>query len=113
MNNLYNSVRSYLRVDTSLEKREYGFKDACSRLVELDETIVLPKSYKMQNINEQEPLCSDVAEFSGSISQSNNVIKFTQRLALKKRVYEAEDWADFRDAVLKHKSFSNYIILTK
>ena len=42
MNNLYNQVRSYLRIDTSLKERKYGFKDGCSRLVELDETIQLP-----------------------------------------------------------------------
>ena len=42
MNNLYNSIKSFLRIDTSLEKREFGFKDACSRLVEQDETIQLP-----------------------------------------------------------------------
>ena len=39
MNNLYNQVKSYLRINTDLEERRYGFKDACSRLVELDETI--------------------------------------------------------------------------
>ena len=34
MNNLYNQVRSYLRIDTGVKERKYGFKDACSRLVE-------------------------------------------------------------------------------
>ena len=49
MNNLYNQVRSYLRIDTGVKERKYGFKDACSRLVELDETIQLPAGYKMAN----------------------------------------------------------------
>ena len=47
MNNLYNQVKSYLRINTDLEERRYGFKDACSRLVELDETIQLPTGYKL------------------------------------------------------------------
>ena len=44
MNNLYNQVKSFLRIDTKPENRAYGFKDACSRLVEQDETIRLPKA---------------------------------------------------------------------
>ena len=45
MNNLYNQVKSYLRIDTGMEERRYGFKDSCSRLVELDETVQLPDGY--------------------------------------------------------------------
>ena len=45
MNNLYNSVRSYLRINTSLDKRPYGFKDCCSRSAELDETHCVPDGY--------------------------------------------------------------------
>lgn len=39
LNNLYTQVLSYLRIDTSLEKRAYGFKDGCSRLVEMEENL--------------------------------------------------------------------------
>ena len=49
MNNLYNQVKSFLRIDTKPENRAYGFKDACSRLVEQDETIRLPKGYTLLN----------------------------------------------------------------
>ena len=49
MNNLYNQVRSYLRIDAEMKERKYGFKDACSRLVELDETIQLPSGYRLIN----------------------------------------------------------------
>ena len=45
MNNLYAGVQTHLRIRTDREERLYGFKDACSRLVELDETIQLPKGY--------------------------------------------------------------------
>ena len=49
MNNLYNQVKSFLRIDTKPENRTYGFKDACSRLVEQDETIRLPMgSYPLE-----------------------------------------------------------------
>ena len=36
-----------------------------------------------------------------------------QRLALKKRVYEASDWEGFRTAVNTHKRYGDYLIIVK
>jgi hypothetical protein len=113
MNNLYNQVKSYLRIDTSLSERKYGFKDACTRLVELNEVIKVPKGYKMV----AEPVSleshSEAADMNGSLSQTGDKITLDQTLTLKKRVYEASDWDGFRSAVNAHKSFDNYIIVKK
>jgi hypothetical protein len=113
MNNLYNQVKSYLRIDTSLSERKYGFKDACTRLVELNEVIKVPKGYKMI----AEPVSleshSEAADMNGSLSQTGDKITLDQTLTLKKRVYEASDWDGFRSAVNAHKSFDNYIIVKK
>jgi hypothetical protein len=113
MNNLYNQVKSYLRIDTSLSERKYGFKDACTRLVELNEVIKVPKGYKMV----AEPVSleshSDAADMNGTLSQTGDKITLDQSLTLKKRVYEASDWDGFRSAVNAHKSFDNYIIVKK
>lgn len=113
MNNLYNSVRTYLRIRTDLETRKYGFKDGCSRLVELDETLQLPSGYKMINDSRKENKFSDAADFEGSLIQKGGKIQMYQKLALKKRVYEASDWEGFRDAVNTHKSFGDYLIIKK
>ena len=113
MNNLYNRVRSYLRIDTSLEERRYGFKDACSRLVELDETIQLPSGYKLVNEPRKVSKFSDAANFEGSLIQKGHQIIMHQKLTLKKRVYEAADWQGFRDAVTTHQSFGDYLIIKK
>ena len=43
LSNLYSGIKSFMRVDTDKESRDYGFKDSCSRLVELKETMTLPK----------------------------------------------------------------------
>ena len=56
---------------------------------------------------------SPVADFNGSISFENNQIKIQQKLALKKRVYEAGDWDSFRKAVNEHKSFGESLIIKK
>lgn len=113
MNNLYNQVKSYLRIDTNLEERQYGFKDACSRLVELDETIQLPNGYRMTTEARDDRKESGAADFEGSLRQADNQIVLHQKLALKKRIYEAADWSGFRDAVNAHKAFGDYITIQK
>lgn len=113
MNNLYNQVKSYLRINTDLAERQYGFKDACSRLVELDETIQLPKGYTLLNEIKNENTQSDAADFEGSLSQQGDKVTLHQKLALKKRVYEASDWDGFRSAVNAHKGFGDYLIIKK
>lgn len=114
MNNLYNSIKSFLRIDTSLEERAYGFKDACSRLVEQEESIALPKGYSLvEGAQEPTSLQSNAADFEGSLQQVNNSVVLRQKLSLKKRVYEASDWKGFRAAVDAFKSYGNYLIIQK
>lgn len=113
MNDLYNQVKTYLRINTELEERQYGFKDGCSRLVELKETIRLPKGYRLINEPRTEEKKSDAADFHGTLTQEGNTLQMTQKLALKKRVYEASEWTGFRDAVNAHKSFGEYLVIKK
>ena len=113
MNNLYNQVKSYLRIDTDLEQREQGFKDGCSRLVELDETLQLPAGFKWANAARNDRKESGAADFEGSLQQVGNQVIMHQRLALKKRVYEASDWEGFRTAVNTHKRYGDYLIIVK
>lgn len=113
MNNLYKQVMTYLRIDTSVEQRKYGFKDACSRLVELDETLRLPAGYKLQGEALADELAGQAADFSGSLRQEGNTLKLQTRLTLKKRVYEASDWDSFRRAVEASKRYGDYVVLKK
>lgn len=83
MNNLYNQVRSYLRIDTEMKERKYGFKDACSRLVELDETIQLPSGYRLINGPKEDTMQGTGADFEGSLLQKGNRVVLHNRLALK------------------------------
>ena len=49
----------------------------------------------------------------GSLRQDGNKVVLHQKLALKKRVYEAGDWNGFRNAVNAHKSFGDYIVIKR
>lgn len=111
MNNLYNQVRSYLSI-YDLPERQNAFKDACSRLVELDETIEVPQGYRLTNALEDRKQHA-AADFEGSIRQQNNTIQIHQKLSLNKRVYEASDWEGVRAALNAHKAFGNYLIINQ
>lgn len=113
MNNLYNQVRSYLRINTDVKERKYGFKDGCSRLVELDETIQLPSGYTLLNESKADAMQGTGADFEGSLSQKGNKVTLHNRLALKKRVYQASDWDSFRRAVEAHKLYGEYLVIKK
>lgn len=113
MNNLYNSIKTYLRLNTSIEERKFGFTDACSRLVVLNETITLPVGYKIAKGWDEKYSSEGVVDFEGSLGQEGTAVVLHQKLALKKRVYQSGDWEGFRKAVLLHKEFGNYIVAEK
>ena len=91
MNNLYNSVKSFLRIDTDLKTREYGFKDGCSRLVELDENIQLPAGYKMVSNAKKDSKQSGAADFEGSLSSNGNKVVLHVTAQIDKRDFPAND----------------------
>ncbi|MDR1056372.1 MAG: DUF3857 and transglutaminase domain-containing protein [Prevotellaceae bacterium] len=112
MNNLYNSAKAHLGINTSLKERNYGFKDRCSRLVELKETITLPAGYKAVQNNWKEEFTGQAADFNGYLTQNGNNIEFYNKITLKKRVYDADDWDSFRTAVEAQREFvKNPVIL--
>lgn len=111
LSNLFNRVRSYLRINTSLPERKYGFKDACSRLILLDETIELPQGYKMKQTGREDRIEGKAADFYGQLIQKGHTLHLNHRLVLKKRVYDADDWDSFRKAVNTHKAYGEQDIL--
>ena len=113
MNNLYTQVLTFLRVNTDLKDRKYGFKDSCSRLVEVEEKLSLPSGYKMLGDEKQVNIDGKAADFDGILKQDGGKILLDTRLSLYKRVYSAEDWDDFRNSVNAYKSFGEYIVVRK
>lgn len=109
LGNMYGGVKSFLRIDTDMETRKYGFKDSCSRLVELDETMTLPKGYVWDSdsvADKNVSIDSDIASFSSDLKSNGNKITLKATLSLGKRVYEASDWTGFRNAVKGYKDLA-------
>ena len=113
MNNLYTQVLSFLRINTDLKDRKYGFKDSCSRLVEVEENLSLPSGYNMLGEERKISIDGEAADFGGILKQTGSKILLDTSLSLYKRVYFADDWDDFRNSVNAYKSFGEYIVVRK
>lgn len=112
MNHLYEQALSFLRLDTDLKTRKYGFKDRCSRLVEINDVLHLPAGYSSDEVKSR-MTDGTAADLYGKLTCDSHTLSLQMKLALKKRVYDAADWENFRNAVNGFKSFGDYIVLKK
>lgn len=92
--------------NTSLEERTFAFRDRCSRLVELNESIKLPGKGSLSAFEFDEQIGNNVASFEGDISLEGKTLKYSQKVTLSKRIYEAEDWEAFRKSVENQQKFA-------
>lgn len=112
-------LRNYSKyIYTDLETREYPFRDAFSKQIIIQEkidlfcmndslTIAFPK---IENFD------SDAASVEGScVLNEKHEIVLNLNIKQKKRVYDADDWEDFKKALLVQENFANgfYIISLK
>jgi len=112
INNYNTSSELYTR--TNLKKRKYGFRERCSKLVQVEETISLPAYKKVIKIPKFQNISGDASDFNAQYVLKKNKLKFTMTHILKKRIYEASDWANFREALLERKKLmKSKIILEK
>lgn len=109
-------ARALPNLNTSMEKREYPFKDRCSRLIETDETVTLPAGFSVQNKFSTGKIRSKSGDlsYSGGFTCNGNKLNFRQTASFGKRVYEAEEWPAFREIMLKMSSNAQTsVILSK
>ena len=111
LSGLYSGVCSFLRVDTSIEERKHAFKDGCSRYVEMNETMTLPKGYKMAKEAYEVAASGEIASAEGCIRQDGNKLRVMQKISLGKRVYEASEWTQFRAAVNAYKEMTKRMLV--
>ncbi len=98
-NNIFSRGMSHIYLNTGLEERQYPFRDRCSRLVELNETITIPEGYTYLNEVDAAGSKGKAASYQGSVTQLGNTIAMKQKIILEKRIYEPEDWTDVKAAV--------------
>ncbi len=110
----YNStVNHHLFMDLSLEERNFGFRTTCSRLVEFEEEVKLPRGYDAVALPEYKKITGTGAAFQATYREKWNTLNFNEKLVLKKRRYAPEDWDSFRRAVKASKRVSKDMIILK
>jgi len=103
----------HLYFNTDQEEKKYGFRDRCSRLVELEETITFPDNFKPLLPDVNKTTSGNSARFSGGYRIKGNSIQLNQEIVLGKRIYEAADWNEFREAVKGQKKISEMPVVLK
>lgn len=99
---IFRRAMSHLYTRTSLESREYGFRDRCSRLVQLHEVVTLPKGASVVSGELNEESTGEAAHFKSVVKPHKNLVNAEARGAFNKRIYRAEEWPEYRDAVKTH-----------
>ncbi len=113
--NIFKRAQAHLYANTDIEEREYPFRDRCSRLVELNETITLPESVSSAiYLPSENNIDCSVASFSGSYHLDNNQLQLTEKILIKKRLFEPEEWDNYKSVVKAQQKFANEkVILSK
>ena len=112
--NFYSRAMSHLFFDVTPESRTQPFSDACSRLVEIKETITLPTEYKQLHFPFINGVANPAASFGCQYWMDGNKLTFAESTLFGKRVYEADDWQCFRQTVANQKRLAETpVILTK
>ena len=112
--NFYSRAMSHLAFDVTPETRTQPFADACSRLVEIKETVTLPAEYKQLHFPYVGGVANPAASFGCQYWMDGNKLTFAESSLFGKRVYDADDWYCFRQAVANQKKLAETpVILTK
>ncbi|MBR9978228.1 MAG: DUF3857 and transglutaminase domain-containing protein [Bacteroidetes bacterium] len=99
---------------SNMETRKYGFRQRCSRLVDVQESIILPDGARARKLPETPTHAGDAASFRSMMSVENGKLHFTATHRMEKRIYEAEEWPEFRRALLARKTLAESpVILSK
>jgi hypothetical protein len=112
---IFMRAMSHMYMNVDKEERNYPFRDRCSRLVELHESIKLPAKVTSVYLPEAEGFSDSPAGFEGEymLSKSGNSLTVNEKVTLNKRIYEKEDWDAFRRAVAAQQKFSNEPVILK
>ena len=112
--NLFARAMSHLSFDTKAEQRTQPFADACSRLVEIHETLQLPAEYKQLHFPMVEGVANPAASFGCRYWMEGDTLSFDETVILGKRVYDAQDWPMFRQTVMNQRMLADTpVVLTK
>ncbi|MFO7827528.1 MAG: DUF3857 and transglutaminase domain-containing protein [Bacteroidales bacterium] len=105
--NIFKRAQAHLYTNTSAEEKEYPFRDRCSRLVELTEVITLPAFKEAEYITDRQDIDGPAAAFNGKYTLEDNQLKLSEIIKIKKRVFEADEWHNYKSVVEAQQKFAD------
>jgi len=106
----FQNALGFLRLNTGLEMRKYPFRLGCSQLVELRETMKIPKKWKILQLPTLKAVSGSGAEFSGTFKTGHG-LDISATLALKKRIFQPEDWDSIRQGALEFRKIMDATLI--
>lgn len=103
---IFKSFQGHLAFETNLKERKYGFRDRCTRKVEINESITLPEMKQTVRLPSEVDTKGSAASFSGRYKIVNGSLVFSGTANYNKRIYEDTDWPEFKKAVDAQNGFS-------
>lgn len=108
---IFRNIQAHLLFDTGLKERKYPFRDRCTRMVEINETIRIPAGVIVSRIPPSVEKTTPAASFSGGYTVTPEAVVFSARSSFGKRVYDPSDWPGFRAAVDAQNRFADQSVL--
>ena len=105
--NVFKNYQPHLFFETWMKERKFPFRDRCSRSVELSESIQLPGNSKSVYLPEAKNNTGDFCSFQGGYDWKDHTLTLNEKIVLGKRIYDAKNWPEFRDAVISQNSFAD------
>ena len=113
VSNIFKRAMTHLYFSTDLDERKYNFRDRCSRQVQLEETVKLPKNVTSVYIPDTPMSSGPAASFKGGYKVEGDKLMVFENLKFKKRIYEPDDWGSFREAVMMQKKIAEEPVILK
>ncbi|HAF28157.1 MAG TPA: transglutaminase [Bacteroidales bacterium] len=105
--NIFMRAQAHLYTNTDSEEKMYPFRDRCSRLVELNETITLPVISAAIYFPKENDIDGTAASFSGNYKIENNQLLLSETIVIKKRLFETEEWSNYRSVIKAQQKFAD------
>lgn len=101
----FRTFQPHLTFETGSAEKKYAFRDRCSRQVEIDESISLEGFDTFVSVPDPVKKNGTVCSVDGGYLLNGPSLKLKEKVSFGKRLYEAKEWPEFRNAVKGQQSF--------